>query len=471
MHQKNISYMINFWIIIFLFFFSSCSQTPNIYKTEGSLKNKINSLINASNLSTNLGIKAISLRTGEVLLDLNSDALFNPASNNKIYTCLSALALLDTNYTFSTKIYTDEKYLYLVGGGDPDLSIDELDSLASVISTKISGNRILVLDDSIFDHKTYGEGWMWDEGSWWYAAQISGLSVNDNCVDFIIDPGKVGKPAEISSYPESNYYSIINNSVTVSDTINFQEFKIERDWEGKTNVFTISGNILDTTSTDTIYRNIHDPTKYTGYLFKKMLDNYGVNITQIQKGMKPNSSKMIAIHKSKDLRHTLKNLMVESDNLTAELLIKTIGYENNKSQGNWEDGLIRTREFLHNEVELDSTSFSIKDGSGVSRYNYSSPNHMIKILSWAYNNQSIKDIFLLSLPNGGENGTVKDRDLPSNTYIKSGSLAAVTTISGYIINDKSNPIIFSIFMNGFEGSSEQYKKLQDQIINTLAENK
>ena len=268
-------------------------------------------------------------------------------------------------------------------------------------------------------------------------------------------------------------YSLLMYELTrkIGDTINFQEFKIERDWEGKTNVFTISGNILDTTSTDTIYRNIHDPTKYTGYLFKKMLDNYGVNITQIQKGIKPNSSKMIAIHKSKDLRHTLKNLMVESDNLTAELLIKTIGYENNKSQGNWEDGLIRTREFLHNEVELDSTSFSIKDGSGVSRYNYSSPNHMIKILSWAYNNQSIKDIFLLSLPNGGENGTVKDRDLPSNTYIKSGSLAAVTTISGYIINDKSNPIIFSIFMNGFEGSSEQYKKLQDQIINTLAENK
>ena len=359
MHQKNISYMINFWIIIFLFFFSSCSQTPNIYKTEGSLKNKINSLINASNLSTNLGIKAISLRTGEVLLDLNSDALFNPASNNKIYTCLSALALLDTNYTFSTKIYTDEKYLYLVGGGDPDLSVDELDSLASVISTKISENRILVLDDSIFDHKTYGEGWMWDEGSWWYAAQISALSVNDNCVDFIIDPGEVGQRAKISSYPESNYYSIINNSITVNDTINFEEFKIERDWKDKTNVFSISGNILDTTSTDTIYRNIHNPTDYTGNLFKKMLINYGINIAEIQKDIKSNSSEKIAEHKSKSLPHTLKNLMVESDNLTAELLIKTIGYENNKSQGNWEDGLIRTREFLHNQVELVSTSFSI----------------------------------------------------------------------------------------------------------------
>ena len=461
--------MINFWIILFALFFSSCSQAPNIYKTEGSLNNKINSLINASNLSTNLGIKAISLKTGEVLFDLNSDALFNPASNNKIYTCLSALAILDTNYTFSTEVYIDGEYLYLVGGGDPDLSIDELDSLASIISTQISGNKILVLDDSIFDQKTYGEGWMWDEGSWWYAAQISALSVNDNCVDFIIDPGEVGQRAKISSYPESNYYSIINNSITVNDTINFEEFKIERDWKGKTNVFSISGNILDTTSTDTIYRNIHNPTDYTGNLFKKMLINYGINITEIQKDIKPNSSEKIAEHKSKSLPHTLKNLMVESDNLTAELLIKTIGYEKNKSQGNWEDGLIRTREFLHNEVELDSTSFSIKDGSGVSRYNYSSPNHMIKILSWAYNNQPVRENFLLSLPIGGENGTVKDRNLPSNTYIKSGSLAAVTTISGYIINDKSNPIIFSIFMNGFEGSSDQYKRLQDQIINALAD--
>ena len=461
--------MIIFWIILFALFFSSCSQAPNIYKTEGSLNNRINSLINASNLSTNLGIKAISLKTGEVLFDLNSDALFNPASNNKIYTCLSALAILDTNYTFSTEVYIDGEYLYLVGGGDPDLSIDELDSLASIISTQISGNKILVLDDSIFDQKTYGEGWVWDEGSWWYAAQISALSVNDNCVDFIIDPGEVGQRAKISSYPESNYYSIINNSITVNDTINFEEFKVERDWEGKTNVFTISGNILDTTSTDTIYRNIHNPTTYTGNLFKKMLINYGINITGIQKDIKPNSSEKIAEHKSKSLPHTLKNLMVESDNLTAELLIKTIGYEKNKSQGNCEDGLIRTREFLHNQVGLDSTSFSIKDGSGVSRYNYSSPNHMIKILSWAYNNQSIRENFLLSLPIGGENGTVKDRDLPSNTYIKSGSLAAVTTISGYIINDKSNPIIFSIFMNGFEGSSDQYKRLQDQIINALAD--
>ena len=52
---------------------------------------------------------------------------------------------------------------------------------------------------------------MWDEGSWWYAAQISALSVNDNCVDFIIKPGELGENAIIQTKPESNYYKIINN--------------------------------------------------------------------------------------------------------------------------------------------------------------------------------------------------------------------------------------------------------------------
>ena len=265
--------MIKSLIILLSLFILSCSNPPNIYRTNGTvfLKKRINNIINSSNLSTNLGIKAISLKTGETLFELNSNSLFNPASNNKIYTCLSALALLDTNYYFKTEVFQDGNDLYLVGGANPDLTLDELDSLALVISSKISGKRNLILDDSILDQTIYGQGWMWDEGSWWYAAQISALSVNDNCVDFIIKPGELGENAIIQTKPESNYYKIINNSITVDDTTDFKEFKIDRDWQGGTNTFTISGNILDTTSIDTIYRNIHDPTYYTGNLFMEAL--------------------------------------------------------------------------------------------------------------------------------------------------------------------------------------------------------
>ena len=90
-----------------------------------------------------------------------------------------------------------------------------------------------------------------------------------------------------------------------------------------------------------------------------------------------------------------------------------------------------------------------------------------RIASWSKEEYDRRDLIYKTRPK--QLHKRKDRKLPSNTYIKSGSLAAVTTISGYIINDKSNPIIFSIFMNGFEGSSDQYKRLQDQIINALAD--
>ena len=105
-------------------FFISCTQSPIIYTSVGklSLKKKISSIINESKINTNIGIKAISLTSGKTLFDLNSNSLFNPASNNKLYTGLSALSLLDSNYTFNTNLYYDDNKLYLQGGGDPDLS-------------------------------------------------------------------------------------------------------------------------------------------------------------------------------------------------------------------------------------------------------------------------------------------------------------------------------------------------------------
>ena len=55
--------------------------------------------------------------------------------------------------------------------------------------------------------------------------------------------------------------------------------------------------------------------------------------------------------------------------------------------------------------------------------------------------------------------------------MKTGSLSGVSTLSGYIINKNADTIVFSILMNGFEGSPEPYNKLQDQIVRALSEYK
>ncbi|MBC8346437.1 MAG: D-alanyl-D-alanine carboxypeptidase/D-alanyl-D-alanine-endopeptidase [Candidatus Marinimicrobia bacterium] len=454
--------------IIFVFLLG-CTHTPSIYKEQGtqSIKSNIQHIIDSSGLSTNMGIKIVSLKSNKTLYELNAKSLFNPASNTKIYTCIAAISFLEPNYTFKTEVYQDQDVIYLVGGGDPDLSLNELDSLATIVSSKIQGAKKLVIDDTRLDSTLYGEGWMWDEGAWWYAAEISALSVNDNCVDFYINPGGIGEPASVLTNPISDYFQIENTSLTVNDTSGFKKFKIDRDWRNQVNQFTIVGNIMDTTSTDTIYRNIHNPSYYVGTLFKESLQRNGIIINQITRGNRPSNAKWIGHHESESLIHSLQNLMVESDNLTAELLVKTIGFESTKTQGNWDNGLLAVKTFLNNDVGIDTTQLALKDGSGVSRYNYSSANHFIQLLSWAYHTPSIRDLFIHTLPIGGQNGTIENRMLPASVRAKTGSLSGVSALSGYVITQSGEPIVFSILMNGFTGSTKPYRDLQDHIVQYL----
>ena len=78
--------------------------SPQIYWTGGKIveKQSITTIINDSGLNTNIGIKAVSLKSGKTIYELNSKSLFNPASNNKLYSAIAALSILDTGFTFKT---------------------------------------------------------------------------------------------------------------------------------------------------------------------------------------------------------------------------------------------------------------------------------------------------------------------------------------------------------------------------------
>ena len=130
---KNTLYCYQLLVMIFLF---SCSKAPTLINVKGHKKvlDNITTIIQESGLQTNLGIKIVDLESDEIIYEWNAQALFNPASNNKLYTCIAALAILDSNQTFSTSVYQDTAALYLVGGGDPHLTLEQLDTMARTIS-------------------------------------------------------------------------------------------------------------------------------------------------------------------------------------------------------------------------------------------------------------------------------------------------------------------------------------------------
>ena len=459
--DKNILFLITFW-------FYSCATHSTLFDNHGEnvLKKSINALIINSGLDVNMSIKVTSLESGATLYSLNSNKKLIPASNNKLYTCAASLANLGAEYTFQTSIYESDGNLYLKGGGDPDFSLLELDSLAQIVSSQIKTIDTIFIDESLMDSLYYGQGWMWDEGSWWYSAPVSAISLNNNCINFFVRPGDLGKAALISTEPITNFIKIDNQSITVNDTIDFKKFKITRDWANRTNKFTITGEKLINELADTLVRNIVHPPLFAGTVLKQMLIDYGTSVNQVSIGKTSESAVKITTHTSNSLFYSAKNMMNQSDNLTAELFVKTIGIKDNLP-GNWREGVRKIKSFLADSASIDTADIRIADGSGMSRYNLTNANNIIKLLSYMYHSQ-YKETFLELLSGKGEKAITLDHQrlhkINPQIFARTGTLSGVSCLSGYVFSSNYGPLAFSILMNGYIGSSSEYRNLQDDIL-------
>ena len=310
---------------------------------------------------------------------------------------------------------------------------------------------------------------MWDEGPWWYAAPIGALSVNDNCIDFYVEPGDIGSPANISYFPETSYITFENNSITVNDTLDFNKLKIDRDWVASGNNFSVTGEIIDTTKKDTLYRNIYDPSLFAGTIFRQLLNEYGTTVKQLsRKAQDLTDYKELTVHYSDSLIVSAINLMNESDNLTAELFVKSIGALDTLP-GTWEAGLDSIKSFLAEQVKIDTSNIRLADGSGVSRYTLTNSDQLISLLSWVYNSKHKND-FISTLPGGGwPKSTLEKRLIEEGSRVraKTGGLSGARNLAGYIDSPKYGTVAFSILMNGYIGSSSKHRYVQNQIVKTI----
>lgn len=482
-HQKYLRQTFAIMVYSLLFLLLGCSQAPAIYKVRGQplLSHKIKSTIDQSGLTTNIGLKVVALKTGKILYQLNSDHLFTPASNNKLYTAAAALYYLESGYNFRTTVWIDSSgiidgkvgTLILKGSGDPDLSLVRLDSLADIVSRNINSIDTLIIDNTRLDSVRFGEGWMWDEGAWWYAAQIDAMTLNDNCIDIDIAPGQVGQPPVTIITPNTAYITINNQARTVDDTVGIRALKIERQWWNFSNIFDITGDILITAERDTIYRNIDSPARYSGQVFSEALIRQGISFDgPIIIDNLPPGARLLTENISDSLSVSIRNFLKESDNLTGELLVKTIGLETSDQQGNWKNGLTAIKKFLNDIVIIDTTAIRMVDGSGVSHYNLTSPDQLVAVLQYVYSQSGYQSDFLAALPLAGLDGTLENRmenDLVRGKILaKTGTLSGASCLSGYVFTKVGNPLAFSIMMNGYVGSSGPYRQLQDDICTILA---
>ncbi len=437
--------------------------------------------------STHWGMEVIDTADNQVLVSLNPDKPFTPASVLKVLTTSAALEKLGPDFRFRTGVYTNGRLLpdgtlagdlYLVGRGDPNLTEtpedpaekpairDLADKLIALGIRRVEGN--VIGDDSYFDPASSGKGWTAQDLKSVYGAPICALSINNNVVWISVWPAKAKQLVRVGMEPRNCYYRIRNLAVTgtrkARRTANVRLIR-------GTRTIVVSG-VLPEGQSFKRYVVMQDPAEVAASVLKEALQYDGVVVegqaAVLHSGdMSPADHRalvLLAERESPPLIRELEIINKQSQNLHAEMLLRTLGAEFG-GEGTEEAGLRVVRSFLV-DAGIENQQVSLGDGCGLSRENLVTPRFQTSLLKYI-STRPYFGLFLGTLAVSGMDGTLRNRMTAGSTrgviFAKTGTLNGVSTLSGYMTTKSGKQLIFSIFANDARTSVTRVRRTIDEI--------
>jgi D-alanyl-D-alanine carboxypeptidase/D-alanyl-D-alanine-endopeptidase (penicillin-binding protein 4) len=165
----------------------------------------------------------------------------------------------------------------------------------------------------------------------------------------------------------------------------------------------------------------------------------------------------------------LMRMMKESDNLYAECLYYQVAasYGNRPARATYARGIEKQ---LVNSIGLNSDNYRFADGSGLSLYNYVSPELLARFLYFAWKSPRIYQHLLPTLPIAGEDGTLKKRmkktPAQGNVKAKTGTLTGIISLAGYLTAENGHELCFAIINQGVMRGKEA-RTFQDKVCVAL----
>lgn len=472
-----------------------------------ALARQIDAVIDQSTQSqARWGVFVMSLSDGRVIHSRDGDKLFTPASNMKVYTTAAALELLGADYRWRTSVYADkqpdvgdtiENDLTLYGRGAPDLTSqrrDETPSLADLADQlyqrgvrHVRGD--VVGDESYFRGELYGVGWQWNDLQWYFGAEPSALSINANAIEVSIAPAsKPGEASTIKLQPESNYVRVTNNTTTgergATTTIGINRGLSD-------NHVRVWGEFPAGSNGFTAYLSVHNPALWAATLFQAALVARGIKVDgearsrdfRVAENAKfdPQKAFELAQVESVTLARVVRRTNKESNNLYAELILRTLGKERgalapdpdprrNRTRGDDEAGTAVVSSWLKRHG-IGTDRLALRDGSGLSRLDLVTPEATARLLS-AIAGTNSASAFRDSLPIAGRDGTLGSRLVRAHdrVFAKTGLLNYTYSLSGYALGQNGEVLAFSIFCNDATTRANPIKVI-DEIAGLLAGSK
>jgi D-alanyl-D-alanine carboxypeptidase/D-alanyl-D-alanine-endopeptidase (penicillin-binding protein 4) len=357
---------------------------------------------------------------GQSLTNVRGEKLLIPASAVKVLTAATALEVLGNSFTYKTEILATKTAqpgvvsdLFFVGGGDPVIVRNEY--VATEKYKTFNGTSLETLADQIV------------------ATGIRTVSGSIVGIDSRYDDKRFVDiwPTEFR-FTESGPLGalLVNDGVVVGEPV-----------------------------------KPDDPALAAASELRTMLIARGVSVTGTVRhdASLPSEATPVTTISSSPLPLVLREMLVNSDNNTAEMVLKEIGFQKMKS-GSTAAGLEVVKQYFADKKITPLPSLA--DGSGLSGSNQASCQSFMTLL----NSQAAQLAPLLAI--AGTTGTLTSafEDSPMNGRLlgKTGTLSGVKSLVGYLPVEGGQPVVFAFIMNasGIDNKTA-YRPLWDALGDAL----
>ena len=404
-------------------------------------------LIAAADLENNVSVVLADANTGEILEAIEGDVPQPPASVTKAVTALYALDALGGAFRFVTRVFAIGSVsdgildgdLILAGGGDPTLSADHLADLAASLKdagiVRVTGRFLCwrgalpyaeEIEPSQLDHLGYNPA-------------VSGLNLNYNRVHFEWRRVSGNWQTTMDARTDDRVPPVSMARVRIVDRA--------------TPVFATSGPDQWSVARSALgnggsrWMPVRQPALYAGDVFQTLARGVGVTLPEPEVvDDLPEGRIEVAQHASPTLRVILREMLLYSTNLTAEIC-----------------GLAATQAKLRRSLNIEASAGEMtrwvgethgvecdfKDHSGLSDVNRVSASAMVKLLLAVEKADDLRPIMRRIAMRDADNNRIEN--YPIEVRAKTGTLNFVSSLAGYVETSDGSDVVFAIFAADLDG--------------------
>lgn len=441
------------------------------------------------------GVCVMDLATGRVVAGCNIDKGIVSASTMKVVTAASALELLGKDFTYHTRVYAIGDIdptgrltgkIRVVGSGDPTLGSRHfkertafVDTLVQCLQaagiTEIRGS--IELDRSAIPDQPVPGYWMVEDIPESYGTGYHAINFADNqaLVKFTRQWDGTYLAATAREIPGLRLNCHVREQFK-GDTINRP---------GLTSRLYYNGGLLQIDGIVARRRRGREnfaswyanpaPHRLLADSIEQSLSSHDIGHHPSTEGLSHHTGDTLQLldYPSPPLTEILESMLFRSDNMYAEGVLRTLplaaGLPATTANG------VHIVNKLWKSRGLDTDGLAMKDGSGLARNGWATPQFLCDVLRLAYaDRDSIGADYSQLLPRAGREGSVKRlllrTPLRGKIVLKSGSMGGVQCYAGYYPASRPRYAV-AIMVNNFPSKRSQVvSQVQTLLLDLFGSN-